>query len=91
MSKHTPGPWEIFTIASPAGSSYRIFTDKKDGSKDIAHIALAWDNTLNNARLIAGAPVTFDLLIEALEHLEGAGIYWDTNFEKRVSAHLAKL
>ena len=58
----TPGPWDVFVIASAAGQSFRIF---KDGAPavDIAHIPMEWAGNGANARLIAAAPE----LLEALE------------------------
>lgn len=61
MTKHTPAPWEIFTIASPAGRSSRIFAKVND--EDIAHIPKEWNQA--NAHLIAAAPE----LLEALKDL----------------------
>ena len=57
---HTPGPWEIFTIASELGESYRIFAppfEDKSEAVDIAHIPKDWDGHAN-AILIAAAPET---------------------------------
>jgi len=48
----TPGPWSIFTIASPAGVSYRIHA----GNEDIAHIPMEWSGDGSNAELIVSAP-----------------------------------
>jgi hypothetical protein len=58
MGAHTPGPWDIFTIASPAGVSSRIFKEGDDTTPaiDIAHIPMAWNGDGSNARLIAAAP-----------------------------------
>lgn len=64
MAEHTQGPWDIFTIASPAGTSYRIFGP---GDKDIAHIPMDWANKAN-ARLIAAAPE----LLQAAKGIEKA-------------------
>jgi hypothetical protein len=58
MSEHTPGPWVVFTIASSAGRSFRIYappSDDKVEAIDIAHIPKDWESEAN-ARLIAAAP-----------------------------------
>lgn len=62
-SKHTPGPWEIFAIASEAGVIYCIHA----GNTDIALIPLAWSGDGSNARLIAAAPELLEALREAVE------------------------
>ena len=54
--KHTPGPWEVFWIASPAGTSARIFSDATEPATDIAHIPMEWNGDGSNARLMAAAP-----------------------------------
>lgn len=53
--EHTPGPWAIFIISSPAGTSYRVYADN-DAMADIAHIPMSWAGDGSNARLIAAAP-----------------------------------
>lgn len=54
----TDGPWQIFTLASSAGVSYRIHA----GNTDIAHIPMQWSGDGSNARLIAAAPELLRLL-----------------------------
>jgi hypothetical protein len=61
-SKHTPGPWNVFWICSPAGTSARIFSDATNPSTDIAHIPKEWCGDGANARLIAGAPAMAEWL-----------------------------
>lgn len=62
MSKHTPGPWSIFTIASPVGISYRIHA----GNRDIAHIPRDWSYE-PDARLITAAPDLLKALQDAIK------------------------
>ena len=66
---HTPGPWTVFIIASPDGTSFRIHA----GDTDIAHIPMAWNGEAN-AALIAAAPETArqrDALLAALAEMLG--------------------
>lgn len=63
----TPGPWSIFTIASPAGVSYRIHA----GNVDIAHIPREWSGDGSNAELIVSAPTMRAQLAETAVFLEG--------------------
>lgn len=57
------GRWDIFTIASPAGVSYRIFEEGVNSPDvDIAHIPTGWSSDGSNARLIASAPELLAIL-----------------------------
>jgi hypothetical protein len=39
----TPGPWQVFVIASDAGISERVFAEGFEGqSNDICHIPMQW-------------------------------------------------
>lgn len=68
------GPWAIFTIASPAGVSYRIFKPgKKD--EDIAHIPMEWSGNGSRAILIASAPRLLAVL-KAIEMETREGGQW---------------
>jgi hypothetical protein len=72
LSGHTPGPWEIFTIASEAGVSFRIFARETD----IVHMPMKWSNEAN-ARLIAAAPDLLEALKAAVRIAEEARRQWD--------------
>ena len=51
----TKGPWRVFWIASPAGTSARIYSEGTTPHTDIAHIPKEWNGDGSNARLIAAA------------------------------------
>lgn len=53
MPKITPGEWQIFMITSPAGESYRIYSQDGDESIDIAHIPMEWANPVNAQAMVS--------------------------------------
>src|SRR3990167_1856671 len=65
--RRTKERWELLTIASPAGVSYRIFYNPANGDpcQDIAHIPMAWSGDGSRARLMVEAPA----LVEALDDM----------------------
>ena len=42
MALATPGEWEVFTIASSAGVSERLFVKADGVARDLAHIPMEW-------------------------------------------------
>jgi hypothetical protein len=68
----TEGPWEVFTIASSAGESSRIFSDALGPAADIAHIPMPWNGDGSNAAFIAAARTDVPALVAALREARGA-------------------
>jgi hypothetical protein len=60
--KATPGPWDIFTIASEAGTSSRIFREG-ELPVDLAHIPMDWNGEGENAAFIAHARADVPALV----------------------------
>lgn len=88
MSDHTPGPWDLFIIASERGISYRVFAEKPGGgSIDIAHLPAEWSK-VDNARLIKVAP---DLLKIARWAVENDGGECLGDHPKRLAAARAAI
>jgi hypothetical protein len=67
----TEGPWEVFTIASSAGESSRIFSDALGPAADIAHIPMPWNGDGSNAAFIAAARTDVPALVAALREARG--------------------
>lgn len=70
-SKATPGPWEVFTIASPAGTSCRIFAQGLTRAVDICHIPMEWQGA-DNAAFIAASRSAVPMLVQEVERLREA-------------------
>lgn len=58
----TKGPWKVFWIASPAGTSARIYSEATTPPTDIAHIPKEWNGDGGDAKLIAAAPEMLEAL-----------------------------
>ena len=77
--KHTPGPWEIFWIGSPAGLSARIHSKEMI---DVCHISKEWMGNGDNAKLIAAAPDLLEALKLLYRRAQEAGIgndFWPSD------------
>jgi hypothetical protein len=67
VSEHTKEPWNIFTIASPLGASYRIFSDGSEPPRDVAHIPLEWDGYEDARRIVACVNLLAGMETEQIE------------------------
>lgn len=71
-TKHTPGPWEVFTgagIPHPGieGSGISIVVFGAKGERDMGVLGRTPKQAIANARLIAAAPELLDALTAIIE------------------------
>jgi len=59
-------PYEVFTIASPSGCSYRIFS----GKRDVAHVPKEWSGDGSEAFFLVRAANCHDDLLDACKRLQ---------------------
>lgn len=77
MSKHTPGPWEVFHHSIGTG----VTSTKAFDVSDVAHCSgfnsrRTRDEELANARLIAAAPELLEVLKEIMSWEENEQMRW---------------